>query len=83
MSDVIRLTRLAIASAKNQVRATMLPKQQAEAQEEFVRVLGEGGTSEEIEAARMKCSAIFDMQLDLCIEHARISREYLEEAGRD
>lgn len=73
-----RLVQLHVRSIKQSVRSITLPKQQAEAQQAFIALLDRGGSQVEIEAARLACSAIFEMQLDLCIESAAVQRELLE-----
>lgn len=79
MTNVGLLARLAVASASQQARALALPQQQAEAQQAFVAALREGGTRQEIEDARLRCSAIFEAQLDLCVEAAETQRAYMQE----
>lgn len=82
MSDPERLARLSLASAQQQLRAVTLPREQADAQEAFVTALREGAPPQEVEAARLRCSALFEAQLDLCVEAAQTMREIAEETGR-
>ena len=75
MTDEDRLVRLRVRSIELSVRQSCLSNRFSYASAEFSRLLAEGGSREAIEEARLLSSAIFESQLDLCIEAAAVRHE--------
>lgn len=76
-----RLAELMMQSARQRARAIDLPREQMEAQEAFIKAVREGAPRAEVEAARLRCSAVFEAQLDLIIEAGQTMRAIAEETG--
>lgn len=63
-------------------RGARLPKEQLEAQAAFIEAVRVDADPSVVEAMRLRCSAIFEAQLDLIIEAAHNERELIREMRR-
>jgi hypothetical protein len=80
MTEVGALARLAFAQAAVQAKLAAGEAKLNDAVADFLALINRGATPEEVELARLKCSSMYETQLDMAVEYGDTRRALLRES---